>query len=374
MALSDVGLSIPKANRAGAACSLIFYNTHWRDSCTLPAIMRPLLQDLRYAIRVSAKSPGFTVVAVATLAVGIAASATVFTWIDSVLLRPIPGAAKASELAVFETLTPNREFLTTSYPDYRDYRDHLKLLAGLALHQARPLTLGDEDHAQRVWGELVSGNYFAVLGVKPALGRTFAPDEQGDTLGAYPVAVISYGLWRRSYNADAGAIGQKIRVNRRELTIVGVAPQEFRGGVPGLQFDLWIPAVMAPQLNVMPDWMLRDRQTRSFFGMARLRPGVRHRAGARRDRGAGTGNGEGRAAHQPRHERHGSSRLEGALRSTEHSPRAAHDSDGGLRPGAADRLRERGQPAAGARLGTAEGILPAPGIRRRAGRGWPGNS
>jgi len=158
--------------------------------------MRALLQDLRYGIRVSLKSPGFTLVAMLTLAVGIAVNATVFSWIDSVLLRPIPGVADDRGLVVFETLTPDREPLTTSYPDYRDYRDHLKLLAGLALHQPRPLRIGEEDRSQRVWGELVSGNYFAVLGVRAAMGRVFAPDEYGDTQGGYPVAIISHGLWK----------------------------------------------------------------------------------------------------------------------------------------------------------------------------------
>jgi predicted permease len=236
--------------------------------------MRALLQDLRYGIRISLKSPGFTVAALLTLAVGIAVNATVFSWIDSVLLRPIPGTSEAHGLVVFETLTPNREPITTSYPDYRDYRDHLKLLAGLALHQPHPLHIGEEDHSQRVWGELVSGNYFAVLGVRPALGRVFAPDEYGDKQGGYPMAIISHRLWQRLYQSDTRVIGRMIRVNRQQLTVVGVAPAAFRGGVPGLQFDIWIPAMMATQLNLMPDWMLRDRQTRSFFAIARLRPGT----------------------------------------------------------------------------------------------------
>jgi hypothetical protein len=196
------------------------------------------IQDLRYALRVSAKSPGFTLVAVATLAVGIAANTTVFSWIDAVLLRPLPGVARQQELAAFETLTPNGEFLTTSYADYRDYRDHLTLLAGLAIAGPRALSLGQEDHAERVWGELVSGNYFAVLGVKPAIGRVFSPAEYGDKQGGYPVAVISYGLWKRRFNGERSVIGQTVRVNRQQLTIVGVAPEQFRGTIPGLSFEI----------------------------------------------------------------------------------------------------------------------------------------
>jgi predicted permease len=233
------------------------------------------IQDLRYAVRVSAKSPGFTLVAVATLAVGIAANTTVFSWIDAVLLRPLPGVARQQELAVFETLTPNGEFLTTSYSDYRDYRDHLTLLAGLAIAGPRALSIGQEDHAERVWGELVSGNYFAVLGVKPVIGRVFSPDEYGDKQGAYPVAVISYGLWQRLFNGERNAIGQTIRLNRQQMTVVGVAPPEFRGIIPGLTFEIWVPVTMGHQLNLMPDWYLADRKTRAFLAVARLKPGVR---------------------------------------------------------------------------------------------------
>ena len=236
--------------------------------------MRGLVQDLRYGFRVSLKSPAYTVVAVLTLAIGIAANTTVFSWIDSVLLRPIPAASNPAQLAAFETLTPDREFITTSYADYRDYRDHLTLLSGLALAQPRAFSIGEADGGERVWGELVSGDYFAVLGVNPVAGRIFSPDEYGDKQGGYPVAVISYGLWQRRFAAAPSAIGSTIRVNRQELTIIGVAPAEFRGSISGLAFEIWIPAMMAPQLNLMPDWMLRDRKTRSFMAIARLKQGV----------------------------------------------------------------------------------------------------
>jgi predicted permease len=222
----------------------------------------------------SLKSPGFTLVAVLTLAVGIAASTTVFTWIDDVLVRPIPGVTNGHELLAFESLTPNGDSMTSSYPDYQDHRDHLKLLAGLAMTRPDPLSIGEEDHAERIWGELVTGNYFAVLGVKPAFGRLFSPEESGDKQGGYPVAVISYRLWIRRFGAAPGAIGSTIRVNRQQLTIVGVAAPEFRGTLPGLAFEIWVPLVMAPQLNTMPQWMLRDRHTRNLRGLARPKPGV----------------------------------------------------------------------------------------------------
>jgi predicted permease len=222
----------------------------------------------------SLKSPGFTLVAVLTLAVGIAASTTVFSWIDAVLVRPIPGVTNGHELLSYESLTPNGEFMTSSYPDYQDFRDHLKLLSGIAMTRPDPLSIGDEDRAERVWGELVTGNYFAVLGVKPVSGRFFSPEEYGDKQGGYPVAVISHSLWKRRFNADPSAIGSTIRVNRQQLTIVGVTPPEFRGTVPGLAFEIFVPLVMAPQLNLMPEWMLRDRHSRNLLGLARPKPGV----------------------------------------------------------------------------------------------------
>ena len=236
--------------------------------------MATLIQDLKYGLRMLAKNPGFTAVAVITLALGIGASTTVFSWIDDVLLRPLPGVDNANELVAFETVGPNGEFLTTSYPDYRDYRDHVTSLAGLAVTQVEPLSVDEGDRAQQVWGEMVSGNYFAVLGVKPALGRVFLPSEYGDKPGAFPIAVISDRLWRGRFNSDPQIVGKTIRVNRHELTIVGVSPPEFRGTIAGLAFDVWVPFMMHPQLQGVGEWMLRDRQTRQLFGVARLKPGV----------------------------------------------------------------------------------------------------
>jgi putative ABC transport system permease protein len=236
--------------------------------------MGTLIQDFRYGLRVLVKNPGFTAIAVLTLAIGIGASTTVFSWIDGVLLRPLPGVEKADQLASFELTAPNGEYVMASYPDYIDYRDHLKQLSGLAVTQVTPLSVGEEDHAQQVWGELVSGNYFAVLGVKPVLGRAFLPDEYGDAPGAYPVAVISNRLWRTRFSSDPQILDKTIRVNRHELTVVGVAPPEFRGAVAGLAFDLWVPYMMHPQLQGVGEWMLRDRGTRQLVGIARLKPGV----------------------------------------------------------------------------------------------------
>ncbi|HZT28424.1 MAG TPA: ABC transporter permease [Bryobacteraceae bacterium] len=238
--------------------------------------MRTFWQDLRYGVRVLMGSPGFTAVAVLTLALGVAVNTTVFSWVDTLLLRPFPGARNSQQLAVLEMQTtgaPNGAN-QTSYLDYRDYRANLKSLSGLAVHREDVFSLGQAADAQPVWGELVSGNYFAVLDVRPALGRMFTSDEDGDALGAYPVAVISYRLWRDRFQADPRAVGKTFRVNQRELTLVGVAPPEFRGTMPGLAFDIWVPVTMGVDLRMLdlPDF--RRRGNRCLYAVARLKPGI----------------------------------------------------------------------------------------------------
>src|ERR1700735_150756 len=236
--------------------------------------MSSLLQDLRYSLRMMFRNRSFTILAVLTLAIGIGANTTVFTWIDAILLRPLSGVAQPYRLVAVETVTPNGSFVPNSYPDYRDFRDHLKLVDGIAVSHPAFFSVGQQDHAERVWGELVSGNFFSVLGVKTALGRTFLPAEYGDKPGAFPLVVISDRFWRSHFDADLGIAGKTIRVNQHELTIIGVATPDFHGSSAGEAFDLWVPYMMQPELNGVDEWMLRDRGDRNMFGIARLKPGV----------------------------------------------------------------------------------------------------
>ncbi|HXN47514.1 MAG TPA: ABC transporter permease [Bryobacteraceae bacterium] len=237
--------------------------------------MRTLWQDLRYGIRILKGSPAFTIVAVLTLALGIAASTTVFSWIDSVLLRPLPGVGDGAQLVAFESIQPDREGHNISYRDFRDYRDNLHLLSGVAVSdQPNAFSVGEGEHAERVWGELVSGNYFDVLRVTPALGRFFSPEEQGDKPAAYPVAVISERLWQSRFHGDRGVLGKTIRVNRTRLTVVGVAPRDFFGITRGLAFEMWVPIMMAPQLGLMGVDELEGRKARGLQAIGRLAPGV----------------------------------------------------------------------------------------------------
>jgi predicted permease len=238
--------------------------------------MRTLYQDLRFGLRIMNGHPWFTIVAVLTLALGIAANATVFSWVDGLLLHPFPGASDSSQLAVFEMITadaPNGA-IQVSYLDYRDYRDNLKSISGLAVHREDVFNLGEAGNTQAVWGELVSGNYFAVLGVKPVLGRVFAPEEYGDKPGAYPVAVISHRLWRTRFRSDPALAGKSIRVNRHQLTVAGVAPPEFRGTMPGLAFDIWIPVTLGVELGMVGESTFSVRGDRKLYAVARLKPGV----------------------------------------------------------------------------------------------------
>jgi predicted permease len=245
----------------------------YRERATLPKL-EDILQDARYGLRTMARNPGFAAVAILTLAVGIGASTTAFSWIDTVLLRPLGGVSDPDRLVALESVTPGGEWVPNSYPDYQDFRDKLRLLQGVAVTRPAPFSVGKDDHAERVWGELVSGNFFAVLGVQPERGRIFSPDEYGDKPGAFPVAVISDRYWRSHYAADPGIVGKTIRVNQHELTVVGVAPPAFHGSIAAVAFDLWVPYMQQPVLNGVGAWMLRNRQNRNMLGIARVRPGV----------------------------------------------------------------------------------------------------
>ncbi|HXR38841.1 MAG TPA: ABC transporter permease [Terracidiphilus sp.] len=244
-----------------------------RERRTLPWL-EDLLHDLRYGLRMMVRNRAFTSVAVLTLAIGIGATATAFTWINAVLLQPLAGVAEPNRLVTLETVTSNGEWVPNSYPDFRDFRDHLHLFDGIAVAHVSPFSVGYPDHAERVWGELVSGNFFAVLGVQPEAGRLFLPSEFADAPGKFPIAVISDRYWRSHYAADPGIVGKTIRVNQHELTIVGVAAPAFHGSIPVTAFDLWIPYMEQPMLNGVQEWELRDRHDRNMLGIARLKQGV----------------------------------------------------------------------------------------------------
>ena len=273
--LAAEGVSPGEAQRRARAAFGSTSVAHERFSLRGRAVwIQNLSRDVQYGIRMMARNPAVTIVAVLTLACGIAAGATVFTWIDAVLLRPLSGVADPSHLVTLETVTSNGEWVPNSYPDFIDFRDHLRLFDGIAVSHPAAFSVGPEYHAERVWGELVSGNFFAVLGVKPEAGRMFLPSEYGDAPGAYPVAVISDRYWRSHFAANPSIVGKTLRINQHEFTIIGVAHPDFHGSIPVTSFDLWVPYMEQSVLNGVPLWMLRDRHDRNMLGIARLKSGV----------------------------------------------------------------------------------------------------
>src|SRR5580700_823971 len=227
--------------------------------------MRGILEDLRYAAGVLRRTPAWTAVAVLTLALGIAATTTVFGWIDGMVLHPYRGAADDGQLAVLESVRAGGiEDPNVSYADCQDFQDSLRSISGLMLNQKGPASIGDVENPYSAWFELVSGNYFEVLGVKPILGRTFAREEYGDKAKAF-TAVISYRLWQNYFRGDPSILGRTVHLNRQRVTIVGVAPPEFQGDFPGVALDVWVPVPLAGE---------GERGARHFGAIVRLKTGV----------------------------------------------------------------------------------------------------
>ena len=217
--------------------------------------MDRLFQDLRYAIRGLAKTPGFTLVAVLTLALGIGANSSVFTLVNAALFRPVPAphaeqlvwlAATNEENASRGAPSFRRAF---SYPEFRDYAAQLTSLAAVAAYMDIPLSLGSGGEPQRTKGLITSGTYFEVLGFRPAAGRFFSAED--DTPGATPVTVISHALWRRRFGSASDLVGRAITINGRTFTVIGVAPEGFAGTELGSAVELWVP--IASAAIAMPD-------------------------------------------------------------------------------------------------------------------------
>jgi predicted permease len=236
--------------------------------------MRGLIQDVRYGFRVLAKNPGLPALAVLTLALGIAANSTIFSWINATLLDPIPGVAHTRDMvSVMRGERSNHPTPPFSYPDYRDLRDTNRSFSGLLAYHHEYASLTGEGKPERIYAVLTSTNYFDVLGVRSILGRGFAPAEERGGEGSAAVAVISYDLWQSHFGGDRSIIGSKIQINRYPYTIVGVAPPGFQGCMPGLRGDIWIPLVMARQVWGFGGFVT-DRGDFVLNVLGRLRPGV----------------------------------------------------------------------------------------------------
>jgi predicted permease len=229
-----------------------------------------LWRDLRYTLRTFSRKPGFTAIVLLTLALGIAANTTVFSIVSAILLRPLPGIHNPSSLVSLYRIQNGQTFDNMGYPDYRDYRDRNQSLAGLAAHSAVALSFNSES-PERVIGDLVTGNYFDVLGVRPAAGRLLV---EGDD----SAVVIAHALWQRKFGGSASAIGAKIQLNGSPFTIVGVTEQGFRGTDLALPFELWIPLRTQPRtFSQLSADILENRSAGWLFLFGRLMPGVQLR-------------------------------------------------------------------------------------------------
>jgi predicted permease len=241
--------------------------------------MGALLQDLRYALRMLAKSPGFTVVAILTLALGIGANAAIFSLTDQVLLRRLP-VQKPQELVVLHSPgpQPGRNWsdgdrgAAWSYPMYKDLRDGNQVFSGLLARFLTQASVSGQGQTELANAELVTGNYFEVLGVRPALGRVFSSQDE-TAPGANPAAVLSYGYWQRRFGRDPGILNKPLVVNGISMTVVGVVRPGFFGVQVGQTPDIFVPITMKAQMT--PNWDgLAERQNHWLAILGRLKPGI----------------------------------------------------------------------------------------------------
>jgi len=235
--------------------------------------LEELLRDLRYGLRTLRRSPGFSAAAVLSLALGIGANTSVFSLIYATLFRPLP-VPNPEELVAIYHQSSRVGLSSSSFPDYELYRDHNDVFSGMLAYLRVPMVLRIGDRVEKVSGELVSSDYFSVLGVRPALGRTFTEQEGG----AGPVAVLSYDLWQNRFGGDPGVIGSNVSIGRQALAVIGVAPREFRGVTLdwGRPPQIWVPVTMyrgavpaLAEIDVLRYWGMH-----SFLVLGRLRPGA----------------------------------------------------------------------------------------------------
>ncbi len=236
-----------------------------------------IVQDIRYGLRLLVKNPGFAAVAVLVLALGIGANTAIFSLLDQAILRSLPVKDPGRLVVVSDAeyrsgwSTSDADEMVYSYPHYKDVRDQIPLFDGVIARAHVPLSVASSGSAERARGDVVSGNFFPVLGVGPALGRVLDPEDDR-VPGASPVAVLSYGYWQSRFGSDPDVVGRKISLNSYPFTVVGVAAQGFAGLLKGHNVDVFVPIAMKRELT--PGWnglVERDIMWLNIF--ARLKPG-----------------------------------------------------------------------------------------------------
>jgi putative ABC transport system permease protein len=260
------GLSPSEARRQALIALGGAEQTHqaYRERRTLPWL-ETLWQDTRFGLRILCRNPVYTAVAVLTLALGIGANTAVFTVAQAALLRSWP-AKEPDRLARLIAATPQGEEINFSYPDYLDYSRQSRSLEGILAYNRRAKTLRVGAESQLVLDDVVSPNYFSVLGIKAQLGRVFSAESPSD---GEPIAVISDSLWHRVFNADPSLVGKQIWLTGRGYTVLAIAPPDFRGLQRGVPTDLWIPVA-----TEYPSEEIANRKSREFELLGRLRPGA----------------------------------------------------------------------------------------------------
>jgi predicted permease len=236
--------------------------------------METLLQDIRYGVRMLAKNPGFMIVSIITLALGIGVNTAIFSMVDAFLLRPLP-VSNPSQITVLAYQQQHQR--VQAQFSAADYRDILNQTSGVFSDVFGYVFgmdgLGVEGKADRIMTNYVSGNYFAALGIKPALGRFVLPSE-GDVLNADPVMVLSYSYWQTHFGADPQIVGRKVSVDGHPVTIIGIAPKGFDGVYPILKVQGFLPLGMI-SIEGQPNDFMTNRQLRGMPVLARLRPGTK---------------------------------------------------------------------------------------------------
>lgn len=233
--------------------------------------MESALRELRYAARSLLKHPGFTVVAIITLALGIGANTAIFSLVNTVLLRSLP-VERPGEIVSVSVRDRDDSMSAFSHPNFIDFRDRNQVLAGLLVYRFVPLSLSRAGANERVWGYEVSGNYFDVLGVKAIKGRTFLPEEDKTRL-THPVIVVSFDAWQHRFGGDPNLVGSDVLLNNHQFRVIGIAPEGFKGTEFIYSPEMWLPASMMEWSEPGSNW-LDSRSTNNFLGAARLNSGV----------------------------------------------------------------------------------------------------
>ena len=235
--------------------------------------METVWNDIRYAFRMLLKNRGFTTIAVLALGLGIGANTAIFSLFNGMLWRPLP-VKNARELMVLATKSKDIDFpINMSYPDYQDYRQLKNVFSDLICYTPSPVGFAAQGQPERAWVEMVSGNYFSALGLHPAVGRTFAPDE-GWVAGKDPLIVLSYQFWQKRFGGDKKIVGQTVQVNNHPYTIIGVAPEDYVGAYYWLKPDFYIPLSTVGLLDPGQKNTLTDRKAAFLRVLGYLQPGV----------------------------------------------------------------------------------------------------